>query len=174
MSPSKALVKARAAAVTKAVAARREALGVSGLAACKHKISAALASNIPQPLPTDADGRLCFYNTRPTPCAAAIPSLPVSVSMLDMPRELGGGGGGGGVFVGAGRRTVVQVVRANTAFHTVDIGFDCRELPRGLRPWLILLQVPNAFRVRGLGGSGVWGLGSGVWGVGSWVPRVIG
>ena len=129
-------------------------------------LEAALAANAPKALPTCADGSIALA---PVPAASSIPTLPVTVRMLTMPRSLTlrsagagegvgvgvpqtasasasasasgvGSGVGSGCVVSERAGTRVQVVRTSTAFHSVAVGFDCRRLPAHLRPWLVLLQ----------------------------------
>ena len=135
MKPSKALVKKRAEAEKAGVEKRREALGTDGLNSCKLKLAAALESNAPKPLPQSAEGRM---ELAPVPPASSIPTLPLHVKQLKIPRslaprcshaEMGGHG------------TRVQIVRTTTALHAVSVGFDTRRVAPNLRPWLVLLQV---------------------------------
>jgi Zn-dependent M16 (insulinase) family peptidase len=129
----------RAAAEERGVQARCAALGKRGLAACKRRLETAISMNAPKPLPVRADGSLLLT----PPPASSIPTLPMAVSLRKIPRSLALGGAAAAAAPAAGvslAKTAVQVVRTDTAFHSVSIGFDCRRVAPHLRPWLVLLQ----------------------------------
>jgi hypothetical protein len=106
-------------------------------------LEVALRENAPKPLPTHADGSLLLT----PPPAASIPTLAMTVAKRSMPRSLAlvnsKAAASPAPALDAARvmaGTTVQVVRTDTAFHSVFIGFDCRHVPPNLRPWLVLLQ----------------------------------